>query len=96
MLQVTVTTPVLPVAGTVTTNLVVVALVTVAGIPLNLTELVELEFPKLVPSIVIEISAIPDVGLIDRILGAGSVLSFLQDVTVVIINNARINCFMVG
>jgi len=94
VLQVTVTTPVLPPEGTIATSLVVVELVTVAMTPLNLTELVEIEFPKLVPLIVTEIFAVPAVGLMDTIFGLGSVLSFLHEVNITIINNARINCFM--
>ncbi len=58
---VTTTLPVVAPAGTVTTMLVALQLVTVAVVPLNATVLVDWVAPKFVPVIVIEAPTAPEV-----------------------------------
>jgi hypothetical protein len=62
-LTVTLTGPVVAPAGTVTTKLVAVALVTVADVPLNFTVLFEGVVLKLVPLIVTDVPTAPIVGV---------------------------------
>ena len=53
--------------------LLLLQLVGVAAVPLNVTLLVPWVAPKLVPAIVTEVPATPEVGLIEVILGGGTV-----------------------
>jgi hypothetical protein len=69
---VTTTFPVVAPAGTVTTTLVALQLVTVAAVPLNLTVLVPCVAPKLEPVIVTVAPTNPDVGFKLAMLGAGA------------------------
>src|SRR5437763_10023235 len=66
---VTTTVPVVAVAGTGTTMLVLLQVVGVASVPLNCTVLVPLVAPKFVPVIVIGTPKVPDVG--DRLVMDG-------------------------
>ncbi len=68
--MVSVTAPVLPPAGAVTTSEVLVADVMVAAVPLNLTELLATTGSKLVPVMVIAVPALAEMGLIVLITGA--------------------------
>lgn len=79
---VTVTLPVVPVAGAGTVSEVAVALITVVAIPLNLTVLLDGLVAKLVPLMVTTVLAGPVTGLIEVTAGGtgiktGGVL-FLQ------------------
>ena len=67
---VTVTAPVLPVAGAVTTSEVVVADVTVVAVPLNLTRLLAATGSKFVPVSVTVAPARPEAGLMAVTVGA--------------------------
>ncbi len=58
---VTTTFPVAAPVGTVATMLVALQLVTVAGVPLNVTVLVDCVAPKFVPVMVMEAPTAPDV-----------------------------------
>jgi hypothetical protein len=69
---VTTTFPVVAPAGTATTTLVALQLVTVAAVPLNLTVLVPCVAPKLEPVIVTVAPTNPDVGFKLVMLGAGA------------------------
>jgi hypothetical protein len=68
---VTETGPVLPPTGAVTTRVVDVALLTAAVVPLNFTLSLAEVTSKCVPVIVTEVPAVPEMGLIDAIVGAG-------------------------
>ena len=70
--------PLLPPAGAVTTNVVVLADVTVAAKPLNLTVFPDAVALKMEPLMVTETPAKPDAGEIELITGAGTGLFFLQ------------------
>jgi hypothetical protein len=71
---VTTTFPVVAPAGTSTTTLVALQLVTVEAIPLNVTVLVPCVAPKFAPLIVTELPTNPEVGLKLVMLGAGAAL----------------------
>ena len=70
---VTITLPVAAPAGTGAVMLVALQLVGVAVVPLNLTVLVPWEAPKLLPLMMTEVPATPDVGLRFVRLGGGTV-----------------------
>jgi hypothetical protein len=76
---VTTTFPVIAPAGTVTTMLVAVQVVTEAAIPLNFTVLVPCDAPKFDPVIVTVAPATPDVGLRLVMFGGGFELKFPLD-----------------
>ena len=72
----TLTLPVVPVAGPFTISEVAVALITVVATPLNLTVLFAGAELKLVPVMVTIVPAMPNTGLIKEIVGAAEETGF--------------------